>query len=469
MNRGEIGRRLAAVNRWWRDRETWTQSDRDMRRLRENPLPYDPRPLENLAAGGLYVLYGPRRVGKSAVIKRRIKRLLDDGIEPRRIVHFACDELGEGDLQRLVAQGRDTLTSTVAGHRFWFLDEITSVPEWPAAIKWLRDNTAFDEDTVVLTGSSVKDLDEARKQLAGRRGAAVDSDRILYPMGFRAFCACMGSDAPADAPLLPVSDLQGRAGREAIDGMIPWLDELLNLWEVHLLTGGFPRAVGDHLAKGAVSRAFANGLWDVVYGDALKSAGLSAAQTQRLLMRLAMNLTSPTAMTGIAQDIGVGSHHTAAARVDDLIAAYLVWPCHREGDRRAPNFAAQTKLYFIDPLLARLAHLRDPHLPAPEEARLSEQQIGVALLRALQSPAASSREFTEVMYRKTSTKEIDFAGPAIGATGYESKYVDNGWRSEARTLISQYGRGIMATRSALDTTGDVWAVPAPFVAYLINE
>jgi len=440
-----------------------------MRRLRENPLPYDPRPLDNLAAGGLYVLYGPRRVGKSAVVKRRIARLLEEGVEPRRIVHFACDELGEGDLQRLVAYGRDTLTATVEGHRFWFLDEITSVPGWPTTIKWLRDNTAFDEDTVVLTGSSVRDLDEARKQLAGRRGPAVDSDRILYPMSFRAFCACMGSDVPADAPPLHPSDLQGRRGREAVDELIPWLDELLNLWETYLLVGGFPRAVGDHLAEGRVSRAFANGLWDVIHGDALKLAGLSAAQTQRLLLRLSVNLASPTSMSSVAEDIGVASHHTARARVDDLIAAHLVWPCHREGERRAPNLAAQTKLYFIDPLLARLAHLRDPHLPAPDEARVSEQQIGLALLRALQSPAASSREFSEVMYRKTSTREIDFVGPAIGAGGYESKYVDDGWRSEARSLRSQYGRGVMATRSAIDTTGDVWAVPAPFVAYLVND
>lgn len=48
--------------------------------------------------------------------------------------------------------------------RYWFLDEITSVPAWPEAIKWLRDNTAFGDDCVVLTGSSARDLADAQKQ-----------------------------------------------------------------------------------------------------------------------------------------------------------------------------------------------------------------------------------------------------------------------------------------------------------------
>ena len=178
MNPGQISQRLTAGNRWWQDASGWTSLDRDLKRLRATALPYEPRPLDDLAEGGLYVLYGPRRVGKSVVVKRRIDSLLATGVAPRRIIHFACDELAKGDLQRLVAQGRDVLTRSVTEPRYWFLDEITSVPGWPAAIKWLRDNTDFGDDTVILTGSSASDLEEARKELADCRGPALDSDRI---------------------------------------------------------------------------------------------------------------------------------------------------------------------------------------------------------------------------------------------------------------------------------------------------
>jgi uncharacterized protein len=49
----------------------------------------------------------------------------------------------------------------------------------------------------------------------------------------------------------------------------------------------------------------------------------------------------------------------------------------------------------------------------------------------------------------------------------ESKWVDHGWRTEAKTAAGKYGRGVLATKSVLDTAGPVWAVPAPLVALLL--
>jgi hypothetical protein len=47
-------------------------------------------------------------------------------------------------------------------------------------------------------------------------------------------------------------------------------------------------------------------------------------------------------------------------------------------------------------------------------------------------------------------------------------YVDTGRRrSEAATLASPY-RGILTTRSVLDTTGPAWAVPAGILAVLLD-
>ena len=80
---------------------------------------------------GLYVLRGPRRVGKSLEIKRAIAQLLEHGVEPRSIIHFACDELGRGDLQRLVKAGREVLTRGVEGARYWFWTRSQASPHGP--------------------------------------------------------------------------------------------------------------------------------------------------------------------------------------------------------------------------------------------------------------------------------------------------------------------------------------------------
>jgi hypothetical protein len=59
-----------------------------------------------------------------------------------------------------------------------------------------------------------------------------------------------------------------------------------------------------------------------------------------------------------------------------------------------------------------------------------------------------------------------FAGAAI-----EGKFVsDGGWRGEAATVEASGWLGLVATRTVLDCATDqgAWAVPAAFLAYLID-
>jgi hypothetical protein len=71
--------------------------------------------------------------------------------------------------------------------------------------------------------------------------------------------------------------------------------------------------------------------------------------------------------------------------------------------------------------------------------------------------------------QKTSGKEVDFCGPRLGKLGFEGKYVDSSWRREALTVRAALGAGVLATRGLLDTGGDVWAVPAPLIAWMLND
>lgn len=112
---------------------------------------YAPNVLADIPRGALVLLRDPRRVGKSVELKR-----------------FAASTLASGA----------TPLSGVSG--------------WHAEIKNLRDNDAqFARDTVVLTGSSARDLTNATSSLAGRRGEVARPDRTLLPMGFRIFADIM--------------------------------------------------------------------------------------------------------------------------------------------------------------------------------------------------------------------------------------------------------------------------------------
>ncbi len=468
MNEARLARVLAGGNAWWRSPQ-WERDDRDLRVLAATNLDYEPRPLGDIVPDGLYVLRGPRRVGKSLELKRAISQLIQRGVSPRRIIHFACDELDSGDLQRLVKAGRDVLTRGLDEPRYWFLDEITSVPDWPEAIKWLRDNTAFGDDCVVLTGSSARDLAEAQKQLAGRLGGAAQPDRLLLPMGFRGFARAMGLDGLPQPDPVRIRDFMSAEVDAIFTEMLPWLDELLSTWELYMRVGGFPRAVSDQLAHGEVQEDFTRALWDVTAGEAMRGAATTQAQVQAMLARLTRSLTTPLSIESLREDMGVDSPHTAKARLQDLIFAYLAWPCHRR-EGNGPKLSARSKYYFVDPLMARLASIRSGERTAEvDTSAIVEQQLGLELLRNLEREQPGSyAHFGDVMYQRTSSKEVDFCGPCFGGWGFDGKYVDSGWKRESLTLRAAFGAGVLATRGLLDTTGDVWAVPAPLVSWVLN-
>jgi hypothetical protein len=471
MNDAELHRQLTAANPWWRSATGWELDDPDLRRLRDTSLEYEPDPLHDIVPDGLYVLRGPRRVGKSVEIKRTISRLIARGVSARRVIHFACDGLTAGDLRRLQRVGRDQATRQLVEPRYWFLDEITAVDGWPEAIKWLRDNTGLGQDCVVLTGSSARDLEEARKALAGRRGAAVDSDRLLLPMSFRAFCIAQGfTGLPSPDPIRP-RDFLGSDAENAVYELLPWLDDLVSLWEIYCRVGGFPKAVTASFDQAAPGSGFVDALWDVIHGDALASASASPVQSLHLLLKLSKNLASPVNMSAVAEEIGVSSHHTAKARVKALVDAYLAWPCYQRGDHQMPNLNAQEKIYFTDPLLARIAHLRADHLPAPDTSKISEQQIGLALVRHVaDGDPGRYADFTSVMYtRSTTGQEVDFCGRPLAAVAFEGKYVDDKLVRESQTMRSMFSGGVLATRSKLDDVQGARAIPAAFIAYLLTR
>lgn len=469
MQYGEVQQRLSDSNRWWSDPAGWANGDPDLQRAGRAPFRYTAHVLADLAPGGLYTLRGPRRVGKSVEAKKAIEGLIVDGVDPRLIVYMSVDGWQADDLGRLV----DAATVLQApGHRYWFIDEITSITDgWPHRVKWLRDNDSrFGSDTVVLTGSSATDLGTAIGILLGRRGDAVTPDRVLLPMGFRTFARVRaesrgGPTLPHSIGPLPICELGTDRLREAAYELAPWLHVLVMAWEAHLLTGGFPQAVADHITGNAPGSQLPRSLLDLVHRDAFRQTDWSRVQINAFLQRLVAGLGSPVNRTATANDLHT-SANTLQRRITALQEAFVLWPCHRSHNLE-PQLRAQEKLYFTDPIFSRL--LPDGQ---PDSSVLSEQQLGMALLRGLERDGSGSYlDFDQVLHhRSKSGSEIDFVGAGFGGCAIESKYVDARWKRATRTLADSPWRGVVATRSVLDLDDpDLLAIPAALLAWLIDS
>jgi predicted AAA+ superfamily ATPase len=472
MNTTDIDAELSAANPWWRDPDHWQDTDVQLRTARQSALAYDPRPLDDLTPGGLYILRGPRRVGKSTALKKLIARHLEAGTPPRSILHISVEGRTAQDVVDIVRRANTTWLRGDPGQRLWVIDEITGVKgPWPESVKRLRDSDAhFSADTVILTGSSAAKFEEARKQLAGRRHAE-RSDRALFQMGFMDVCRALGTGFPASPSVAPATLGDSEIIREAVDDVRPWLAEMIDAWDRYLLVGGYPQAVESELSTphGAGGKALRDALWDVIHGDAFEGSGLSPTQTQTILRSIASSLSSLYSVEGLSAAVHV-AHATAGSRLDALRRAFIAFPVHRE-QGLAPRPQAQAKWYFTDPRLARLASEFGAGSP-PDMTALSEQQIAVALLRALEaeSPGAAIRHDTLLYYRSRTRAEIDFVSPAFANTCVESRFVDRSWGRAFQTIEASGRRtGIVATRSGTRKHDGGWALPAGLVAYLIGS
>jgi uncharacterized protein len=124
--------------------------------------------VELIQPGKVLVLYGPRRVGKTELVKRLI-----DG-KPGRTYIGTGDDM---DLQSLFAtRSLSKLASALGSYDLLFIDEAQYIPEVGAGLKLLADH--FPQMAIIVSGSS-------SFQLAGQLGEPLTGRqriRILYPI-----------------------------------------------------------------------------------------------------------------------------------------------------------------------------------------------------------------------------------------------------------------------------------------------
>jgi len=484
----EIRRILTDANPWWRaaaagtDPTAWTTGHRLLRDRSTHDLGFRAHVLDDVAAGPvtdqLIVLTGPRRIGKSvALLDTAASLCRREDVDPRQVVHLPADGMRDRDLRRALTLGRDLTRSVDTGQarpRVWLLDEVSATPGWSSVLKTARDATPFGDDTVVATGrrwASTEDIEG--NLMAGRAGSGPGRrKRVLLAMSFRDFLAATRPDLARPDTVSP-AQLQDPSVAATLAALAFDVDAYDLAWQDYLSCGGFPRAVAEHSRAGLVSIAFVRDLAAWLRRDVDPDA--AAESVPLLLDTLSVRSTSPLNVASTASELGYGSREVFDLRLRRLVSTHAALPCtRRQGDRVVAG--SQAKLYLTDPLLAWLPSRLRAGLATPDMTRLTEMAVGISAARAIDEADEGRWVSSDtISYTRTaSDNEIDLAPvPVPSGAGtestvpIESKWVDQGWRAEARTVDGKYGRGIVATKSILDTSTRVWAVPAPLLTLLV--
>lgn len=485
----DLRRALTDANPWWRaashdlDPLGWVEGHPLLVDRADHDLGYRAPVLDDIATvpqidDRLVVLTGPRRVGKSVALLDVAAALCGrPDIDPRQIIHLPCDGFATRDLRRALTLGREltrVIDQSASTPRVWLLDEVSSIDGWTAVLKSARDGTAFGTDTVVATGSRWSANDDVEGNLlAGRAGRAASRRvRHLLPMSFRAFIATTRPELARPDVVHP-SLLQTQNVAHVLDGLRFDVDAYDFAWQDYLTCGGFPRAVYEHTRIGAVSNGFLHDLAAWLRRDVDRDAPNESIPL--LLDGLSHRSTSPLNQRRAADDLGY-TYDSLSLRLAKLVRNFgAIWCPQRDDNGRVVR-GSQPKLYLSDPILSWLPSRLRPGCAEPDMTMLTETTIAMHLARAIDNHDEGRLVVNDTIgYARTGAgNEVDLAPVSVSSPAgtartvpIEGKWVDDKWRSDAKTVEAKYGAGILATKSILNTDHPTWAIPAPLLALLL--
>lgn len=143
----------------------------------------DPGPFAQTNARSIFTLGGGRQTGKSTLLKQWMAQLLEDGVPPIAVSYLSGELID--DHHSLMRHIEDHLSAVPQGEfNYLVVDEVTYIRDWDKAVKYAADAGMLDLTALVVTGSDLSFLQEARMRFPGRRGDAAVNDFHLRPLSF---------------------------------------------------------------------------------------------------------------------------------------------------------------------------------------------------------------------------------------------------------------------------------------------
>jgi len=338
--------------------EQFFQNDPHLKALGKQLLVYRSPLLKELPRyqEGIYTIGGGRQVGKTTLLKQWMADLLKSGVAPERIVYFTGELIDDHhSLVRLLMETLEQMPSTDL--RYLLLDEVTYIRQWDKGIKYLADAGILENTVMVLTGSDLVIIQEARMRFPGRRGAADIVDFHLYPLNFSETVQLKtGLASEISARLL---DSQVTPPGDAVR-------KLYEAFDNYLIHGGFLTAINDMATHQCILPHTFSTYSDWIRGDVLKR-GKHEHYLREVLDAMVKRYGSQVTWNALARDLSIDHPKTIAdyTALLESMDAVIIQPAILEDKLTAAPKKAR-KLMFSDPFIfhavrAWLRPTKDPY------------------------------------------------------------------------------------------------------------
>ncbi len=413
------------------------QRDPQLRHLAMCPVRHRSALLDRLPVSvpGIYSLGGGRQAGKSTLLKQWIAELLDGGVPPDAITYLTGELIDDqhGLLMHLNTHLEDAPGGAL---NYLVVDEVTYIRDWDKTVKFAADAGLLEETVLVVTGSDLVVMEEARMRFPGRRGTASVVDFHLHPLSFAEYAALMGIAADVAQDGEPAA---------LPDGVV---DEVYAAFDRYLLHGGYLTAINDLESHGEIRASTLATYSDWIRGDVLKR-GKQETYLREVLSAVVKRHTSQVTWNALAQDLSIDHPKTVADYIALLerMDVVCVLPALIE-DKLAPAPKKARKLMFSDPFIlhavrAWLQPQADPFgtqiRPAAEDPVWSSQIVEACV-------AAHCRRVFPTFYIKAQA-EVDVAYVRDGRFWPVEVKWTNQLRPKTLKQIARYGNGEVWSKS----------------------
>lgn len=308
-------------------------------------------------------IVGPRRSGKSSVLKLLVRKVKDSG--RWLYVNFEDPFFVESNYPQVIEEIVETYTEYFGGApKFLFFDEIQSIKNWETAVRKLRDDERFK---IFITGSSSKLLSSELSTLLSGRHLSYQ----LLPLSFSEYLSFHNVEVSGKKDMVLKSGILSKHFRE------------------YLKLGGFPEAVlsgnlellkqyyNDIVQKDIVAR------YDVRDKDVLEKMGV-------FLFSNSAKTLSVSALSRL-YDL---SHQTAANYGEYFKDAFLLFDLSQFSYSLKTTQKAFKKIYAVDTGMANAVSMSF----SEDRGRMLENAVFLHLKRV----------GGELYYYKEKSAEVDF-------------------------------------------------------------
>ncbi len=399
--------------------------------------------LEYQFENGVYIVTGPRQIGKSTHLKMLIQEKINTN-NTNCFLYFNCDFLeNKKDIVNLVEEYLYNFSSNNKNRIYIILDEITSISDGILAIKYLIDNGKQENISYILSGSSTVNIKKTGEYLPGRRGKGFDF--IFNPLSFK------------DLLEMKYDKLNLSSTQNLLKQFLE-IKEKINLkkeLEIYMTCGGIPRVINEYEINKQIDEEIYNTYKDWIVSEIAKH-GRKEYFAKSILLRIIKSIGSDLSYNSFIQDLSIGSHNTIHDYLDFLEQSFIVNIIYNfDFHQQKINYKKNKKIYLNDPFIYWTI---DKWLNAKPLQQFENLKNDIVKSQIIENICFNHLKnlFQENLYFYKNKFEIDFINSDLS---FEIKYRNNIAVNDFKNIFNFEGKKYIISKDKFEINKNYNIIP----------